>query len=239
MLKIAVCDDDVNVLQNVDIILSDYFKRNNIEYVLDKYDDGTELLDLEKDFDIIFLDIEMKYSNGIDVAEHIRMLNSSVPIVYITSYTDYWRRAFKVHAFGFITKPLKESDFQDLLDDYINTFSSSHKNAANLITSDGPICVDYDDILYFYFKSKRNVELFTKDGKYLLRENLSDIYEKLDKKRFYRPRRECIINLKNVKKLQNNYVIVMLDGSILPLAQRNKKEFMKKLTDAFMESVKG
>ena len=45
---------------------------------------------------------------------------------------------------------------------------------------------------------------FTKDGKYLLRENLSDVYDKLDNKWFYQPRRECIVNLKNVKKLQNN-----------------------------------
>lgn len=239
MLKIAVCDDDTKILQSVDTILSDYFKMNNIEYLLDKYNDGNDLLASAENFDIIFLDIEMEHSNGIDIAEHIRMLNSSVPIVYITNYTDYWRRAFKVHAFGFITKPLKKSDFIDLLDDYFNTFFSSHKNIANFITSNGPICINYDDILYFFFKSKRNVDLFTKDGKYLLRENLSDVYDKLDKKWFYQPRRECIVNLKNVKKLQNDYAIVMLDGSILPLAQRKKEEFMKKLADAFMEVVKG
>ncbi len=239
MLKIAVCDDDTKILQSVDTILSDYFKMNDIEYLLDKYNDGNDLLASAENFDIIFLDIEMEHSNGIDIAEHIRKLNSSVPIVYITNYTDYWRRAFKVHAFGFITKPLKDSDFKDLLDDYFNTFSSRHKDIANFITSNGPICINYDDILYFFFKSKRNVDLFTKDGKYLLRENLSDIYDKLDKKWFYQPRRECIVNLKNVKKLQNDYAIVMLDGSILPLAQRKKEEFMKKLADAFMEVVKG
>lgn len=239
MLKIAVCDDDTNILQSVDTLLSDYFKMNNIEYLLDKYNDGNDLLASAENFDIIFLDIEMEHSNGIDIAEHIRMLNSSVPIVYITNYTDYWRRAFKVHAFGFITKPLKESDFKDLLDDYINTFSSSFKHIASFTTSNGPIRINYDDILYFFFKSKRNVDLFTKDGKYLLRENLSDIYDKLDKKWFYQPRRECIVNLKNVKKLQNDYAIVMLDGSILPLAQRKKEEFMKKLADAFMDVVKG
>lgn len=239
MLKIAVCDDDTKILQSVDTILSDYFKMNDIEYLLDKYNDGNDLLASAENFDIIFLDIEMEHSNGIDIAEHIRKLNSSVPIVYITNYTDYWRRAFKVHAFGFITKPLKDSDFKDLLDDYFNTFSSRHKDIANFITSNGPICINYDDILYFFFKSKRNVDLFTKDGKYLLRENLSDIYDKLDKKWFYQPRRECIVNLKNVKKLQNDYAIVMLDGSILPLAQRKKEEFMKKLADAFMDVVKG
>lgn len=239
MLKIAVCDDDKNVLQNVEMILFDYFKKNSIEYLLDKFDDGVDLLNSAKKFDIIFLDIEMEYSNGIDVAEHIRIFNSSVPIVYITSYTDYWRRAFKVHAFGFITKPLKETDFQDLLDDYFNTFSMTHKNTVSFVTSDGAICIDYEKILYFYIKSKRNVDLFTKDENYLLRENISDIYERLEKKWFYQTRRECIVNLRNVKKVQHDYAIVMVDGSILPLAQRKKEEFMKKLADVFTEIVKG
>lgn len=43
----------------------------------------------------------------------------NVPIVYITSYIDYWRRAYKVHAFDFITKPFKPEDLYKVMKDYL------------------------------------------------------------------------------------------------------------------------
>ena len=239
MLRIAVCDDDINDLKKAVSYLKKFLSDNDTEYSVVQFSDGTQLLESSDRYDILFLDIEMKHSNGINVAETLRSRNIDTPIVYITSYTDYWRRAFKVHAFGFITKPFDGKDFEEVLNDYFKSFTKNSESRITLNTSEGAVCFDPDEIIYFYVKSKRNIELYTMNGRYLIRENLSDIYERLDKHRFYQPRRECIINLKNVRRLQNDYAILMVDGSILPLAQRRKDELMTLLTDVFTEVVKG
>lgn len=44
----------------------------------------------------------MKSLDGIDTAIQIRNYDMNVPIVYITSFSKYWRSAYQVHAFGFI-----------------------------------------------------------------------------------------------------------------------------------------
>lgn len=57
-----------------------------------------------------------------------------------------------------------------------------------------------------------------------------EIYEKLDKNRFYRSRRDCILNLEYVQEIKNDFVIVMKNGDLLPLAQKKKDEFLTMLT---------
>ena len=81
--------------------------------------------------------------------------------------------------------------------------------------------------------------MHTKDGAFIIHENLRDIYEKLDKTQFYMPKKNCIVNLRNVQNLRNDYVIVMKNGVLLPLAQKKKDEFQKKLSSVFMNNLKG
>lgn len=119
MLHIAVCDDDIKTLDEVKQILTDYCRAKKLAAKVSAYCDGTDLLASEESFDIIFLDIEMQQSNGIEVAQKIRRMDMNVPIVYITSYIDYWRRAYKVHAFDFITKPFKPEELCEVMRDYL------------------------------------------------------------------------------------------------------------------------
>ena len=172
MLKVAVCDDDIYDLKKSVSYLENYLSAKETEYSIRQFSDGTQLLESSDIYDILFLDIEMKHSNGINIAETLSSRNIDTPIVYITSYTDYWRRAFKVHAFGFITKSFDKSDFDEVLNDYFESVTQSGKNRITLNTSEGAVCFDPDEIIYFYVKSKRNIDLHTLSAHYLIRENL-------------------------------------------------------------------
>jgi two-component system LytT family response regulator len=163
----------------------------------------------------------------------------NVPIVYVTNYVDYWRRAFKVHAFGFIMKPFNKDEFCEVMDDYFTAIHDASEETITFPTDDGAVCVKLNEIYYFMFESKKKVCVHTDSKRVMVRENLTDIYERLDKTQFYRTRRDCIVNLKYVQKLQNNYVIIMKNGHLLPLAQKKKNEFMSKLSVAFIKKLKG
>lgn len=239
MLHIAVCDDDIKTLGEVKQILTDYCNGKKLAVKISAYCDGTDLLASGENFDIIFLDIEMQHSNGIEVAQKIRIMDMNVPIVYITSYIDYWRRAYKVHAFDFITKPFKPEELCKVMKDYLIALDDASEDTVTLPTDDGVACFKMNEIYYLMFEAKKKVYVYTADGRVLVRENLTDIYNKLNKDKFYQTRRDCVLNLKYVQKIQNEFVIIMKNGDMLPLAQKKKDDFVRKLSNVFVETLKG
>lgn len=56
---------------------------------------------------------------------------------------------------------------------------------------------------------------------------------------FYMPHRCCIINLRFVCNVVNDYDIIMENGEFLPLAQKKKEEFLHKLSQQFVNKLKG
>ncbi|MCH5194689.1 MAG: response regulator transcription factor [Oscillospiraceae bacterium] len=239
MLKIAICDDNGDIIKELTDFINEYGRNNNLDFEIYAFNDGEELLISEQKFDLIFLDIEMKRINGFEAAEHIRENDMNVPIVYITSHNGYFERAFKVHAFEYITKPLKQERLLRVMNDFFAAKRDTNEAVIQVLTNDGFISIKLNDIYSFNYEDKRKVYMYLEKERLLLRENMQDIYDKLDKTQFYMTRRDCIINLRYVHTLRNDYVIVMKNEMLMPLAQKKKDEFMKKISSVFIEKLKG
>ena len=72
MIKVAVCDDDKRDLDKIYSVLSNIAEKHYIDMKIFSCTDGEKLLEDRKEFDIIFLDIEMANIDGIKIAENIR-----------------------------------------------------------------------------------------------------------------------------------------------------------------------
>lgn len=70
--------------------------------------------------DLAFLDIEMPKINGIQLAKKLKKNNPGIKIIFVTAYNEYALEAFKVHASGYITKPVNESKIQDEINELGN-----------------------------------------------------------------------------------------------------------------------
>ena len=55
---------------------------------------------------IAFLDIELRYANGLDLARNLLEVNPTLNIIFLTSYAEYMEDAWKLYASGFVRKPL-------------------------------------------------------------------------------------------------------------------------------------
>lgn len=122
MLKIAVCDDDKLIIDKMESLVLKYAEQNGIDLKIFAFLDGNNLVSSKQQFDLIFLDIQMQFSNGIETAQKIREMDMNVPIVYITNFSQYWRNAYKVHAFDYISKPFDFIDIKSVMDDFIKSF---------------------------------------------------------------------------------------------------------------------
>lgn len=238
MVRIAIVDDEKQIRAKIFRLISKYFVENLLEYEIKSFSDGKELIESDLSFDIIFLDIEMENIDGIQTAQYIRKSDMNVPIVYVTGYVDYWRRAYKVHAFDFISKPASQEQINSVLNDFLSTVYKKNKAKISLNTEDGMLFVNLDEIRYFFIEEKKKIRLNMDTGKNIIvKENIGDLYERLNKDLFYMPHRSCIVNLKHVSNVTKDRLIILDNNDFLPLSQRKKVELMKLLSNQFISSV--
>ena len=70
-------------------------------------DDALEYMQTTKEYpDTVFCDIEMPGTNGLDFAIKLKQLSPQSRIVFVTAYSEYALDAFRVHANGYILKPM-------------------------------------------------------------------------------------------------------------------------------------
>ena len=73
----------------------------------------------ENSVDIAFLDINMRGMGGLALAEKIRAVCPDCKIVFCTGYEEYAIPAFKLHASGYLMKPISAEDVQGEIDNII------------------------------------------------------------------------------------------------------------------------
>ena len=66
--------------------------------------------------DIAFLDINMRGMGGLALAENILAARPGCKIVFCTGYEEYAIPAFKLHASGYLMKPISAEDVQTEID---------------------------------------------------------------------------------------------------------------------------
>ncbi len=69
------------------------------------------------DIDIAFLDIEMPEINGIQLAKKLKKANSNIKIIFVTAFNEYALEAYKVHASGYVSKPVNEEKIKEEIDE--------------------------------------------------------------------------------------------------------------------------
>lgn len=107
--KILLVEDDFNL----GFVIQDLLKMDGYQVVLAK--DGKEGLQRfhELDFHLCLLDVMLPKKDGFSLAEDIRKVNDTVPIVFLTAkgMTEDKVKGFKIGADDYITKPFENEEF--------------------------------------------------------------------------------------------------------------------------------
>jgi Response regulator of the LytR/AlgR family len=230
LIRIAICDDEVETLRQTKKVLEEY---NKALLVIDQYTRGIDLLTSKESYEIILLDIDMPGMNGIETAKQIRLSDKKVKIIYLTNYSDYTTFAFGVHAFAYLLKPVNEAELYKQLDEAFEYRNAPVQNPLEFLTEEGIVRVDVADIIYLEYLN-RKVYLRTQKQSYPLKRKISDLAAELLDKGFAMPHKSFIVNLYAVKKIKG-YDILLTDGTIIPLSQKKSMEFRKALNHYLSE----
>ena len=88
--------------------------------------------------DIILMDIQMKFMDGMTAAEMIRRRDPEVLIIFITNRSDYAVRGYEVDALDYVVKPVEYFSFSQKLDRAISR-RGRNRDQHIVIHSDGGI----------------------------------------------------------------------------------------------------
>lgn len=62
--------------------------------------------------DVAFLDIQMGSMSGLELAERLKRLHPDLHIIFVTGYQKYAVQAFRLHATGYLLKPVNEEELE-------------------------------------------------------------------------------------------------------------------------------
>ena len=101
-MHIAICDDEEFFRKSLIEQLNKYSIEKGLDFLYYEYNDGVDLLASKIDFDIIFMDFQMKDKNGIDTVSALRQRNNNTHVIFASSYKDVVFDSLKVKTFRFL-----------------------------------------------------------------------------------------------------------------------------------------
>ena len=126
MLKIVICDDEVIFTETMKEALAREFGLHGLQCEYSCYTDGKNLLQKvgqtePEDFpDLIFLDISMPGTTGMDVAKKLREKKQNQKIVFVTAYDHLVFEALHYYPLQFLRKSCLKEDLPGIIQEYIN-----------------------------------------------------------------------------------------------------------------------
>ncbi len=216
--KIAICDDEQKQIEYLSGMVTAWARQNRHAVEIKTYSSAESFLfdySEEKDFDILLLDIEMPGMNGVELAKTVRRENSTVQIVFITGYYEYFSDGFDVSALHYLIKPADKRKLLPILDRAVSNLNYRQKSVL-LTSPDGDIKVSLADICYVESENV-HVAVHTVNGVYRSRISLAKFAEQLDET-FIKVHRSYIVGLKYVKRITRTD-ITMLNGDIVPISR--------------------
>ena len=223
MISVAICDDEKYMSDQIEKSVSDFFYGKNMEVVVSQFPCGEELLRYDKPIDLLFLDIQMKETDGMTVARKLRKRGFRGYLIFVTVLKEMVFQSFEVQAFDYLVKPIEQRQFDKTMERLLESMQNAGE--ANLLVRRGyeSHIIALDDIVYCEIID-RKVYL------HLISSKIIDYYERIENlesrldDRFFRCHRSFLINLQYLKIYQDQ-TAYMEDGTRIPVSRLRSKEF--------------
>lgn len=218
MIKIAFCDDDMEVLHQMNELLDRYRVERNEDITYVAFQSPFELLtEIEKGIrpDILFLDVVMPGQNGMDVAKEIRQYDTNMKIIFLTSSPEFAVESYSVGAYFYQLKPIWEESFFRLMDAVLAECEKKKKNSLILRSKDGITRIDLQQLEYYEVLGRKL--LFHLENGAVLESagSLDDLAGQLMQySNFFRPHRSFLVNMEYIQNISSRSIKMVNDAEI-------------------------
>lgn len=215
MMRAIATDDEPLALS----VVETYCKRVPFIELCATFSNGIDALSYisQNQVDLVFLDINMPHISGIEM---VRTMERPPMIIFTTAYQDYALEGFELRAIDYLVKPFAFDRFLKGVNRANELYSIKQKaeDSANKSTAeledDLFIKVDYGMVriatgdIIMVEGLKDYVKIYTQDGKYVTKNTMKNIEERLGEYGFMRVHKSYIINPKYVTAFESNHIIL-------------------------------
>ena len=202
--------------------------------------------------DLVFLDVQMPEMDGFELLGNLEP--EEIPnVIFVTAYDRYALEAFRVHALDYLLQPLVAERFRAavqrvrthmLANDagrinermltLLGELRDTSRGAGRLLIKErGRIFFVKAEEVDWIEAAGNYVKLHVGAERHLMRETMSKIGDRLDRKQFARIHRSTIVNLDRIKEIQpwfqGEHVVVLHTGVQLTLSRTYREKLQKSL----------
>ena len=109
-MYIGICDNEKEICLQIKKLILALAPESQVKC----FCSGKQLLSERQHFDILFLDIQMADTNGMDIARTLRERKEDTVLIFVTALKEYVFEAFDVSAFHYLLKPLSKDKFNSV-----------------------------------------------------------------------------------------------------------------------------
>ena len=241
-LKAVLIDDEKKLLEVLKIKINQICPELDIVGTANNAQSGFKIIKRLSP-DIVFLDIGMPGESGFDMLKRFDQIDFE--IIFVTGYNDYALKAIKFCAIGYVLKPviseelvaavknakvrieskIAKEQYKYFFEQLTNPEKKNKR--IGIPTENGIEFVHINEIIRCEF-TKRHTHVSLTDGSSIISMySLGRFFKLLAEYRFFLSHKSHLVNLSNVLKYDKEGILIMTDGSMVPLSRRKRYDFME------------
>jgi DNA-binding LytR/AlgR family response regulator len=236
MIRIAIVEDEKNYQEQLIEYLRKFEQERGEDIEIETFSDGDEIVENYKaQFDIILMDVQMRFMDGMTAAEEIRKLDSEVVIMFITNAAQYAIKGYAVDALDYVLKPISYFSFSQRLNRAVERMKKRETKTMTIRLKSGVTRLEVSDI--YYVESQGHKLIFrTNKGEYVAAGTMKELEDELSSFHFYRVHKGYLVNLEHVEGMKESSAVVK--GEEILVSRTKRKGFMEALANFWGEVMK-
>lgn len=236
MIRIALVEDDAGYRDQLTQYLKRYEEESGQRFRITVFTDGDEIVENYKaEYDIILMDIEMTFMDGMTAAEHIRQSDGEVVIIFITNMPQYVMKGYTVDALDYVLKPVAYFAFSQRIDRALTRIRRRTRRYITVPIRGGIQKLDVSRITYVEVQD-HDLIYHSTEGSYPSKGSLMEVEKSLESSHFFRCNKCYLVNLEYVESVQNNDILV--NKVWIQVSRARKKALLDALNDYMNEVSK-
>lgn len=229
--RVAIVEDDPDYSVYLNECLEKYGSEKDISFSIKTFTKGESFLDNYRQvYDMVFLDIDLGngFLNGMQTAEKLRLMDSTVLLIFVTNMPQYAPDGYNVDALDYCLKPINYSNLSVKLDKAVKVLTQRKGSPVKIKDKGGTRIVSSSDIMYIEVMG-HSLIYHTVDETIESYGGLSDKEEELSDKDFARCSASVLVNLAFVKGLYGDEIAV--SNQMIKIGRSKKKAFLEQLNN--------
>ncbi len=231
---LLLCDNEKNFIEYLYKIIIEYPSKETMEVEVCNSVDTMLAKFVPGKYEAILMEIDFEQHDGIEVGKLIHKLDAKCKIIYVSKNKERCWEGYIVNAFRYIIKTYDMNKMQAQVFELLEKLQTKTIDKLTIMYQGVKKDIPINEIQYIK-SDQREVIVCTKNITFQYYETLQSMEKQLSDRDFVQPFRGYLVNLRFVKSIDNEYVI-MKNGKNIPISKARLQNIIEEFIDYTIEA---